>query len=211
MAPAHPTPSSDIAFTASVKAVQERRGSRAEFTEQEKHGGWATSITPVLADFIAGVRTCFLATATASGQPYAQHRGGPPGFLRVLDANTLGFADFSGNGQYLTTGNLAENPRAFLFLLDYTRKRRIKLWGRAHTVENDPDLLRRLTVDSYPAQAEQAIVFTLEAWDMNCPRHIPALIPEADVRALCQSFESRIAALESEKAELLARLDGTQR
>ncbi|MGQ0710996.1 MAG: pyridoxamine 5'-phosphate oxidase family protein [Rhodoferax sp.] len=209
MAPAHPIPSSDIAFTASVKAIQEQRGSRTEFTEQEEQGGWATRITPVLADFIASVRTCFLATATASGQPYVQHRGGPPGFLRVLDAQTLALADFTGNRQYLTTGNLAENPRAFLFLIDYARRRRIKLWGSARTVENDPDLLRRLSLDSYPAEAEQAIVFTLEAWDMNCPRHIPVLVPETDVRALCQSFESRIAALESEKAELLRRLGGT--
>lgn len=209
MAPAHPIPSSDIAFTTSVKAIQQRRGSRAEFTEQEEQGGWTTSITPALADFIASVRTCFLATATASGQPYVQHRGGPPGFLRVLDAQTLAFADFTGNRQYLTTGNLAENPHAFLFLMDYARRRRVKLWGSARTVENDPELLRRLSVDSYPAEAEQAIVFTLHAWDMNCPRHIPVLIPEVDVRALCKSFESRIATLENEKAELLSRLGGS--
>ena len=201
-------PSSDVAFTPSVKAIQERRGSRGEFTDQEARGGWATSITPSLAEFIAKIRTCYLATATASGQPYVQHRGGPPGFLRVLDSQTLGFADFPGNRHYLSTGNLAENPRAFLFLIDYTSRRRVKLWGSARTVENDPELNRRLVVDSYPAEAEQAIVFTLEAWDMNCARHIPIMVPSDDVLAMRQQLKSRIDELERENAALKVSLGG---
>lgn len=201
-------PSSDVAFTPSVKAVQEQRGSRGEFSDQEARGGWATSITPSLAEFVARIRTCYLATATASGQPYVQHRGGPPGFLRVLDSQTLGFADFPGNRHYLSTGNLAENPRAFLFLIDYVSRRRVKLWGSARTVENDPELNRRLLVDSYPAEAEQAIVFTLEAWDTNCPRHIPVMVPGEEVSAMRQQLELRINELERENAALKASLGG---
>lgn len=194
-------PSSDIAFTPTVKAVQERRGSRIEFLDQEAKGGWETSITPSLAAFIAQVRTCYLATATADGQPYVQHRGGPPGFLRVLDAQTLGFADFRGNLQYLSTGNLEENPRAFLFLIDYARRRRVKLWGTARVVEDDPGLNRRLMLDTYP-EAEQAIVFTVEAWDINCPRHIPIMVPADEVSAMRKQLEARIHALECENAAL---------
>lgn len=199
---------SDVAFTASVKAIQEQRGSRQEFIDQEAQGAFATRITPSLAQFVAQIRTCYLATATAAGQPYVQHRGGPPGFLRVLDDQTLGFADFTGNRQYLSTGNLAENPRAFLLLIDYTRRQRVKLWGRARTVEHDPELSRRLLVDSYPAEAEQAIVFTLEAWDTNCPRHIPLMLPSEEVARMHQQLELRIDELQRENAALRARLDG---
>lgn len=176
--------------------------------DQEAQGGWATRITRNLAQFVGQVRTCYLATATAGGQPYVQHRGGPPGFLRVLDDQTLGFADFTGNRQYLSTGNLAENPRAFLLLIDYTRRHRVKLWGTARTVENDPELSRRLLVDSYPAEAEQSIVFTLEAWDTNCPRHIPLMVPGDDVQNMRQQLELRIAALERENAALKASQGG---
>jgi len=204
-------PSSDVAFTSSVKATQERRGSRSEFTEQEARGGWETTITPSLSGFIATIRTCYLATATASGQPYVQHRGGPPGFIRVLNSKTLGFADFAGNRQYLTIGNLAENPRAFLFLIDYARRRRVKLWGTAQVVESDPDLNRRLLIDSYPAEAEQAIVFTLEAWDTNCPRHIPIMVTEEETSAMLQPLELRIAELERENAALRSTLCGQNR
>ena len=195
-------PSSDVAFTARVKAVQMRKGSRAEFTEQESKGGWATTITPRLAEYIAQVRTCFLGTATAQGQPYVQHRGGPPGFLKILDAQTLGFVDFVGNYQYITTGNLEENPRAILFLIDYTRRRRVKLWGTARIIEGDMNLNRKLSLDSYPAEAEQAIIFTVEAWDMNCPRHIPIMIPFEDVSAAAKRLEERIVELETENAAL---------
>ncbi|WP_275098693.1 pyridoxamine 5'-phosphate oxidase family protein [Sedimenticola hydrogenitrophicus] len=195
-------PSSDIAFTPSVKAVQKRKGSRVEFLEQEAEGGWATAITPSLAEFISQVRTCYLATATAEGQPYVQHRGGAPGFLQVLDPHTLGFADFRGNRQYVTTGNLDENPRAFLFLIDYIRSRRVKLWGTARVVENDPELSDRLLLKNYPADAEQVILFTVKAWDVNCPRHIPTMVPMEEVSKLCKRFETRIEELERENASL---------
>ncbi len=202
------SPSSDVAFTPSVKAVQQRRGSRAEFTDQEAKGGWETTITPSLAEFISQIRTCYLATATAGGQPYVQHRGGPPGFLRVLDAHSLGFADFRGNQQYVTTGNLEENPRAFLFLIDYARRRRVKLWGTARIVENDPELNRRLSLETYPAEAEQAIVFTVEAWDINCPRHIPVMVPAEEVSVLLRQLKVRIGELERENAALTATISG---
>lgn len=197
-------PSSDVAFSGAVKAVQKRRGSRADFIDVEAKGGWATSITPSLAEFVSQVRTCYLASASASGQPYVQHRGGPPGFLRVLDPRTVGFADFRGNKQYITTGNLEENPRAHLFLIDYARRRRVKLWGTARIVEDDQDLIRRLSPGDYPAEAEQAVLFTVEAWDINCTRHIPVLLPADEVSAAIKRLERRIGELESENAALRA-------
>jgi len=194
--------SSDIAFTPAVKAVQQQRGSRAGYARMEKKGGWSRTVTPELAEFIAAMDSCYLATANAAGQPYIQHRGGPPGFLKVLDESTLGFADFSGNRQYITTGNLSENPRAFLFLMDYVRLRRIKLWGTARVVTNDPALVQRLFPEGYEAKPEQAILFTLEAWDVNCPQHIPQMLPAADVAVTFQRLKQRIAELEAENAEL---------
>ena len=118
---------SDVAFTPAVKAIQTRKGSRAGYAGVEKRGGWETRITPELAAFIGHQISVFLGTASAAGQPYIQHRGGPPGFLKVIDERTIGFADFSGNRQYITQGNLTENPKAFLFLLDYANRQRIKL------------------------------------------------------------------------------------
>lgn len=202
-------PASDVAFTPAVKAVQTRRGSRQEFADQEATRGWPTAITPNLAGFIAQVRTCYLATATAAGQPYVQHRGGPAGFLRVLDSQTIGFADFSGNRQYVTTGNLLENARAFLFLVDYAQRRRVKIWGTARIVEDDPALIRRLEVGSYPAEAEQAVLFTVEAWDVNCTRHIPVLLPAEEVSATVKELQRRIGELERENAALKAAATGT--
>jgi len=173
--------SSDIAFTPSVKAVQVRRGSRHGYANMEAKGGWVTTVSPDLAAFIASVRSFYLATASKDGQPYIQHRGGPSGFLRVLDPKTLAFADFSGNRQYITTGNLAENPRAFIFLMDYANRRRVKLWGTARVVEDNPDLLRSLTIEGYRGRPEQVIVFTLEAWDVNCQQHIPQMFFAEDI------------------------------
>ena len=138
----------------------------------EAKGGWSSTVTPDLAHFIAARDSFYLSTASADGQPYIQHRGGPPGFLRVLDEHTLAFADFRGNRQYISAGNLAENPRAFLFLMDYPNRSRIKIWGRAKVVEDDPALMERLVDPGYAARPEQAIVFTIEAWDVNCPQHI---------------------------------------
>jgi predicted pyridoxine 5'-phosphate oxidase superfamily flavin-nucleotide-binding protein len=190
--------STDIAFSPAVKAVQERRGSRGTYARLEKHGGWDTKIDAVLAKFIAGMRSFYLATASKDGQPYVQHRGGPSGFLRVIDESTLAFADFAGNRQYITTGNLAENPRAMLFLMDYQHRRRVKIWGQARVIENDPELMARLFPDGYRARPEAAILFTVEAWDANCPQHIPQMLFAEDVAAAIEALNERIAVLEAE-------------
>jgi predicted pyridoxine 5'-phosphate oxidase superfamily flavin-nucleotide-binding protein len=200
--PAHA--SSDVAFTAAVKAVQTKRGSRESYAKMEARGGFRTAITPDLAAFLAESRSFYLATASADGQPYVQHRGGPPGFLRVIDERTLGFADFKGNRQYITTGNLAENPRAYLFVMDYAQRRRVKLWGRARVVEDDPALLARLWPEGYAARPEQVVVFEVEAWDTNCPQHIPQMFHADDVGRTIVELQTRIEELEAEVAALKA-------
>jgi predicted pyridoxine 5'-phosphate oxidase superfamily flavin-nucleotide-binding protein len=197
-----PVPSSDVAFTASVKAVQERKGSRTAYRRMEENGGWRTAISPDLLAFLAERDSAYLATANAAGQPYIQHRGGPKGFIRALDEHTLAFADFAGNRQYITTGNLAENDQAYLFLMDYANRRRVKIWGRARVVDNDPELLARLMPEGYAARPGQAILFTVEAWDTNCPQHIPQKIDAADVAAALGRAQNRIAELEAENARL---------
>ncbi len=201
------TPSSDIAFTAAVKAMQTRRNSRGTYANMEARGGFRTAIDAQLTAFLAQVDTAYLATATADGQPYAQHRGGPKGFIRVIDDHTIGFADFTGNRQYISTGNLAENDRAFLFLMDYAHRRRVKLWGRARVVEGDAALIARLMPEGYRARPEQAILFTVEAWDINCPQHIPQKLDAADVTAAVGRLEQRIATLEAENARLKLRIE----
>jgi predicted pyridoxine 5'-phosphate oxidase superfamily flavin-nucleotide-binding protein len=193
---------SDVAFTPSVKAIQTRKGSRAAYTRMEQGDGWNTAITPDLAAFIADQTSVFLGTASVTGQPYIQHRGGPAGFMRVLDANTIAFADFRGNRQFITQGNLAENPRAHLFLIDYAQRRRVKIWGEARVVENDTDLLANLMPENYKARAEQAILFRVEAWDANCPQHIPRRFEAADVAQLLDERDRRIAELEARLAAL---------
>jgi len=188
-------PTSDIAFTPMVKSIQTARGSRALYARMEARGGFRTVIDADLADFLAGVDTAYLATANANGQPYAQHRGGPKGFIRVVDDHTIGFADFTGNRQYISTGNLAENDQAFLFLMDYARQRRIKLWGRARVVTGDAALAASLMPPGYRARAEQVILFTVSAWDANCPQHIPQKFAAEDVAAAIASLEAQIATL----------------
>ena len=163
---------SDVAFTSAVKAIQDRKGSRDNYARMEEGEGWATTITPALAAFIAEQDSIYVGTANATGQPYIQHRGGPPGFLRVVDDTTLAFVDFKGNRQYITQGNLAENPRAFIFLMDYARRRRIKLWGTAWFVEGEPELVQSL-MPGLPGEPEQVFMFAVTAWDANCPQHIP--------------------------------------
>jgi len=194
---------SDVAFSPSVKAVQARKGSRASYHKQEVRG-WRSEITADLAEFIAAQTSFMLATASADGQPYIQHRGGPAGFLKVIDGKTLAFADFAGNRQYITQGNLAENAKAYIFLLDYLNRRRIKLWGTARVVENDPDLLQKLMPEGYEAKAEQVIVFTLAVWDSNCPQHIPQKLDLADVVQVVAERDKRIAELEAEVTRLKA-------
>ncbi len=198
------TPSSDIAFSPSVKAVQTRRGSRAGYAKMEQKGGFATAIDDELAAFIAEQRSFYLATASAEGQPYIQHRGGPKGVLRVLDERTLAFADFAGNRQYISTGNLAENPRAMLFLMDYAQRRRVKIWGTARVVENDPELIAKLFPGAYRARGEAAIIFTVEAWDVNCPQHIPQMFFAEDVADAIGRLERRVGELEAENTRLRA-------
>jgi uncharacterized protein len=195
------TSSSDIAFTPAVKAIQTARGSRDNYARMEARGGFRTEATADLEAFLAEIDTAYLATATADGQPYAQHRGGPKGFIRLLDPHTLAFADFVGNRQYVSTGNLAENDKAFLFLMDYAHQRRIKIWGRAE-VSDDPALIAQLMPDGYRARPEQAIIFRIDAWDVNCPQHIPQKINAADVSAALARLNARIAELEAENALL---------
>lgn len=205
MIPQHAS-SSDVAFTPSVKAIQTRKGSRQAYARVEERGGWETRITPDLAEFIAAQTSVFLATANSEGQPYIQHRGGPAGFLKALDDRTIGFADFNGNRQYITLGNLVDNPRAHLFLIDYVHRRRVKIWGTARIVEGDDALLGRLMPPGYKARAEQAVLFTVEAWDANCPQHIPQRFEAADVSAALAERDDRISTLEAEVARLQAAL-----
>jgi len=189
---------SDIAFTPTIKAVQARKGSRDAYQRREQRGAWQTRISPDLAAFIEAQTSIFLATVNAQGQPYIQHRGGPAGFLHVLDDKTIGFVDFSGNRQFITQGNLADNPKAHLFLIDYAHQRRIKIWGEARVVEGDVELTAKLMPDDYKARPEQVILFTVSAWDANCPQHIPQRFEAADVAAALAERDKRIEALEAE-------------
>ena len=193
---------SDVAFTEVVKSIQTRKGSRAAYARMEQGGSWEQTITPDLKAEIETQTSVFLATANGQGQPYIQHRGGPAGFLKVLDEHTIGFADFAGNRQYITQGNLKENPQANLFLIDYAKRRRIKLWGTARVVEGDDELTRQLMPSGYRARAEQVLLFTVNAWDRNCPQHIPQRFEAAAVQAAIEVRDRRIAALEAEVADL---------
>jgi predicted pyridoxine 5'-phosphate oxidase superfamily flavin-nucleotide-binding protein len=189
---------SDIAFTPAVKGVQTAKGSRASYARVERGRGWQTRVTPDLAEFVAGLDMFYLGTATADGQPYIQYRGGSPGFLKVLNDTTLAFADFGGNRQYITVGNLTENPRAFLFLMDYANSQRVKVWGTAKVVEDDAALLESLRDPEYPGTVERAIVFTVEAWDINCPQHIHKRFAQRQVAPVIEQLQGRIADLEEQ-------------
>ncbi len=191
-------PVSDIAFTPSVKDIQRRLGSRHGYESMEQRGGWADEVSDDLAAFIAQRESFYLGTASAEGRPYIQHRGGPPGFLKVLDAKTLAFADYSGNRQYISMGNLAENDQAFLFLMDYASRARIKIWGRAEFVEDDPELLAAVADPEYAARPERVLRFHVEAWDSNCPQHIPRLYSETEVEARERALSERVTALQAE-------------
>lgn len=193
---------SDVAFTPSVKAIQNRKGSRRGYAHMETGGSWQTEITPELTAFVESRTSAFLATANGVGQPYIQHRGGPAGFLKVLDRKTIGFADFAGNRQYITQGNLSENAKAHLFLIDYTYRQRIKIWGEARVVEGDVPLAERLFPAGYNARVEQVILFTVTAWDANCPQHIPRLLDATAVQAVLAEKDRRIAELEREVARI---------
>jgi hypothetical protein len=196
---------SDVAFTAAVKTVQERMGSRRGYASMEERGGWSDVVTADLAEFIAERDSFYLGTASAGGQPYIQHRGGRPGFLRVLDERRLGFADYRGNRQYISVGNLSENDRAFLFLMDYPNRRRIKIWGRIEVAEDDPELLSRLVGDEPGIVAERAFVFHVEAWDVNCPQFITPRFTAEEIEERERSLRDRIRALEAEVTALRGR------
>lgn len=191
------TPISDIAFTPAVKAQQERMGSRKGYAKMEAKGGWSDTIDETLADFIAQRDSFYIATATADGRPYIQHRGGPKGFLKVLDSSTLAFADYAGNKQYISLGNLSENDQAFIFLMDYPNRVRIKIWGRAEVVD-DPALLELVMPEGYEARPERVFVFHLEAWDRNCPQHIQPRFTEEEIAPMIGQLKSRIAELEAQ-------------
>lgn len=193
---------SDIAFTPAVKSIQRQKGSRPRYSRMELHGGWRTTVTPELMEFLADLDMFYLGTANAEGQPYIQYRGGSPGFLKVLDEHTLGFADFGGNRQYITLGNLSENPKAFLFLMDYAKRQRVKLWGTARVVDNDPALLETLRDAAYPGEVERAILFTVEAWDVNCPQHIHPRFSQRQIAPVIEPLRRRIADLEAEVRSL---------
>ena len=192
--------SSDVGFTTAVKAVQSRKGSRDAYAAQEEKGGWKTAITDDLKEFVEAQTSVFLGTASADGQPYIQHRGGPAGFLQVLDASTIGFVDFTGNRQFITTGNLGENDKAYLFLMDYAQRRRVKIWGTARVVEGDAALTARLMPQDYHARAEQVILFSVMAWDVNCPQHIPQRLEASAMAAALSIRDDKITALEAELA-----------
>jgi len=199
----HPTsPSSDVAFSPAVKAIQARRGSRSAYARQEESGGFETEVNGDLRDFLAQIETAFLATASKDGQPYVQHRGGPRGFIRAVDERTLGFIDFAGNKQYVSTGNLAENDRVCLFLIDYSARRRVKIWGRARTVPVTQALLKTLMPEGYRARPEQVVFLTVEAWDVNCPQHIPQKLDAAEVAEAVNKLRARVAELEAENLTL---------
>jgi predicted pyridoxine 5'-phosphate oxidase superfamily flavin-nucleotide-binding protein len=200
---------SDIVFTPAARRAQAERGSATRYDERAS-AGFPNTVTPELAAFIAEQDTAFLGTASADGAPYIQHRGGPKGFIKVLDERTLGFADYRGNRQYITLGNLSENDRAYLFLIDFSRRQRIKLWGRARVVENDGALVEKLFDPGYKARPERVILFTIEAWDVNCSQHITARLTADEVEGLLGTVEQRIAALQAENARLRGLLGDRQ-
>lgn len=193
---------SDIAFTPAVKAIQKQKGSRDAYARVEQGRGWQTTVTPELKSFLAGLDMFYLGTANAQGHPYTQYRGGSQGFLKVIDDRTLGFADFGGNRQYITLGNLSENPKAFIFLIDYVNSRRIKMWGNAKVIEGDAVLEERLRDPDYPGRVERVILFEIEAWDINCPQHIHKRFPQREVAPVVEQLQQRVQELEAQLVTL---------
>lgn len=190
-------PASDIVFTPVVKRLQSQSGSRDAYARMEGGAGWSREITPKLAEFLALRNSFYLATVNSEGQPYIQHRGGPRGFLKPLDTTTLGMADFRGNRQFISQGNLLENCKAAIFLMDYAARRRIKIWGEARMVESNEALLQKVMPTDYAAAPERILLFTVHAWDVNCPQHIPRKIDADEVDALLAEKDREIAALKA--------------
>ncbi len=196
---------SDIAFTPAVKAEQERLGSRDFCARLEKRGLFHRDVPENIAAFIASRDSFYFGTASADGRPYIQHRGGEPGFLKLLDPVTLAFAEYQGNRQYISLGNLSENDRAFLFLIDYPTRQRVKFWGRARVVEDDPDLFARLAFPPGPHPVQRAIHFSIEAFDVNCRQHITPRYTEAQVLSSLEKMQRKIDQLEAQLAEARAK------
>ena len=196
---------SDIAFSTAVKKVQEENGSRNSYAKMEQSAGWQNKIDQRLSEFIEQRDFLYFGTANTEGQPYIQHRGGPKGLLKVLDNKTLAFADYSGNMQYITVGTLRENNKAFIFLIDYPSRTRIKIWGTAKVVDNDPELLERLHSSDYKAKPERAIVFNIEAWDVNCPQHIQQRFTMDELKPEFDKLKNRIVELEGQLKEALEK------
>jgi predicted pyridoxine 5'-phosphate oxidase superfamily flavin-nucleotide-binding protein len=197
----------EITFTDSVKAAQSRYGSRDANRRFEQMEEARPVLTATERDFIEARDGFYQATVGQNGWPYVQFRGGPRGFLKVLDPSTLGYADFRGNVQYISVGNLAAEERIALILMDYPNRRRLKIWARARVVDeaDDPALFARLEMPAYRAQVERAIVLTVEAYDWNCPRHITPRFTAEEVQGrLLAPLQARVAELERENAELRA-------
>lgn len=196
---------SSIVFTPAAQKAQAERGAAASYARRVEEG-FPDTVTPEFAKFIAEQDMAFLGTASGAGAPYIQHRGGPKGFIKVIDEKTLGFADYRGNRQYITLANLSENDRAYLFLLDPARRQRIKIWGRARVIEDDAALVAKLFDEGYKAKPERAILFTIEAWDVNCSQHIVTRYTEAQLEDAFNDVRKHIATLEAENARLRAQL-----
>ena len=192
-------------FTPAAQQAQVERGSAEHYAKRIAEG-FPDKVTPQLAQFIAEQDMAFLGTASGDGAPYIQHRGGPKGFIKVIDERTLGFADYRGNRQYITLANLSENDRAYLFLLDPARRQRIKLWGRARVIENDPTLIEKLFDAGYKAKPERAILFSIEAWDVNCSQHITTRFTETEIEEAFTVVQGKIAELQAENERLRAAL-----
>lgn len=193
---------SDIAFTSTIKALQEHYGSRKAYARMESKRGWANELSPPIIDFVEKRDSFYMGTSNQEGQPYIQHRGGAPGFLKVMDPKTLAFADFSGNQQYISVGNLSENSRAFMFLMDYPSRTRVKIWGEAHVEFKDTALMESLTVDGYSANVERAIIFKIKAVDVNCPQHIVQRYTSEEIEQMITPLKERITELENELNKL---------
>lgn len=193
---------SDIAFTSTIKALQEHYGSRKAYARMESKRGWANELSPPIIDFVEKRDSFYMGTSNQEGQPYIQHRGGAPGFLKVMDPKTLAFADFSGNQQYISVGNLSENSRAFMFLMDYPSRTRVKIWGEAHVEFKDTALMESLAVDGYSANVERAIIFKIKAVDVNCPQHIVQRYTSEEIDQMITPLKERITELENELNKL---------
>ena len=190
----------EIAFTPEVKAAQTQYGTREIYENFVQQGITEDLLTAQEIEFIQARDSFYLGTVGSNGYPYIQFRGGATGFLRIIDEKTLGFADFKGNLQYISVGNLSSSDRVFLFLMDYAHRRRLKIWGRAKVIDN-ASLLSELAVSNYPAEIERGIIITIEAMSWNCPQHIPLKYSEAEVKAKTEPLEARIKELEAKLAE----------